>query len=487
MPATAYVQTFDRAKPRVYHGGDLRGIRDHLAYLQDLGVTTLSLTPIVRNGAPEDYHGYAAVDLYAIDPHLGTLDDYRQLVSEAHQQKMKIFFDIVPNHVGPLHPWVKNPPLPDWFHGTLATPSSALLHLQKRLSTVTRQAFQKPTTFSRRSSIRMPPQVSAAISPMAGYPGVLPDMNTENPIVAQYLLQNAIWWTETSGLDGFRVDTFPYVPRRFWATWNAGLRAIYPYLTTIGEVFHSDPTVTSFFAGGQRRFDGIDSGVTTVFDFPLYSTLRDVLLRDAATAKIAGILRQDELYPHPENLITFFGNHDVPRFASAAGGSLAKQKLAFGLVLTLRGIPELYYGDEIAMPGGADPDNRRDFPGGWPDDRQNAFQSSGRSAQQQELFSYVQSLLQLRREHVALQTGRLWHLFSDQSSYVFLRDNDEEHLLVAVNNDAVPRTLRINVRDTPLQALPAARSLFGEGTAEITTGELRLTLPAQSISIFNLF
>jgi neopullulanase len=480
------VQTFDRAKPRAYHGGDLRGIRDHLAYLQDLGVTTLWLTPIVRNGAPGDYHGYAAVDLYAVDPHLGTLDDYRQLVSEAHQQKMKIFFDIVPNHVGALHPWVKNPPLPDWFHGTLqhhlstSSPSETSFYGDAASIPKTNDLFET----------LVDPHAPASLSRNltdGWLSGVLPDMNTENPIVAQYLLQNAIWWTETSGLDGFGVATFPYVPRRFWATWNAGLRAIYPYLTTIGEVFHPDPTVTSFFAGGQRRFDGIDSGVTTIFDFPLYSTLRDVLLRDAATAKIAGTLRQDELYPHPENLITFFGNHDVPRFASAAGSSLAKQKLAFGLVLTLRGIPELYYGDEIAMPGGPDPDNRRDFPGGWPDDRQNAFQPSGRSAQQQELFSYVQSLLQLRREHVALQTGHLWNLFSDQSSYVFLRDTDEEHLLVAVNNDAAPRTLRINVRDTPLQPLPAARSLFGEGAAEINASELRVTLPAQSISIFNLF
>jgi glycosidase len=316
-------------------------------------------------------------------------------------------------------------------------------------------------------------------------------MNTENPVVAQYLLQNAIWWTETSGLDGFRVDTFPYVGRRFWANWNAGLRAIYPRLTTIGEVFHPNPEVTSFFAGGQRRWDGIDSGVTTVFDFPLYFTLRDVLLRGASTAKIADILRQDELYPHPENLITFFANHDTARFASTAGSSLSKEKLAFGLVLTLRGIPELYYGDEIAMPGGDDPDNRRDFPGGWPPDRQNerqnAFQASGRTPQQQELFSYAQSLLHLRREHVALQIGRLWHVFSDQSAYVFLRDTDEERLLVAFNNDTAPRTLRISVRDTPLQLLPAASSLFGDATAEITAGELRLTVPAQSIAIFNLY
>jgi neopullulanase len=482
----ASARTFDRAKPRAYHGGDLRGIRDHLPYLQDLGVSALWLTPIVKNGAPEDYHGYGAVDLYAVDPHLGTLDDYRRLVAEAHQQKIKIFFDIVPNHVGPLHPWVKNPPLPDWFHGSLQEHLSTSSNSYASFYGAAADTAKSNDLFETLVDPHAPARLSRNLTD-GWFFGILPDLNTENPVVAQYLLQNAIWWTETSGLDGFRLDTFPYVPRRFWAEWNAGLHAIYPYLTTIGEVFHPDPTVTSFFTGGQRRWDGIDSGVTTVFDFPLYFTLRDILLRGSSAAKIADILRQDELYPHAENLVTFFANHDIPRFASVAGSSLPKEKLAFGLVLTLRGIPELYYGDEIAMPGGADPDNRRDFPGGWSDDRQNAFLPAGRTPQQQELFSYVQSLLHLRREHVALQTGRLWHLFSDPSAYIFLRDNDEEHLVVAFNNSDAPRTLRIPVPDTPLQRTPAAVPIFGEATAEVTAGELRVTLPAQSISIFNLY
>ena len=482
----ANAQTYDRAKPRAYHGGDLRGIRDHLAYLQDLGVTTLWLTPIVKNGAAEDYHGYGATDLYAVDPHLGTLDDYRQLITDAHKRKMKIFFDIVPNHVGPRNPWVQNPPLPDWFHGTLQQ------HLSTNAATETSFYGYSPITPKPNDPLETltDPHAPASLSRNltdGWFFGILPDLNTENPVVAQYLLQNAIWWAETSGLDGFRVDTLPYVPRRFWAAWNAGLRTIYPYLTTIGEVFHPNPEVESFFAGGARRWDGIDSGLTTVFDFPMSFAVRDVLQHDASAAKIADILRQDPLYPHPENLIVFFQNHDQARLSGSDYNSQTKLKLAYGLVLTLRGIPQLYYGDEIALPGGADPDNRRDFPGGWPDDRQSAFLPSSRTPQQQELFTYVQTLLRLRREHVALETGRLWHVFSDQSSYIFLRDTEEEHLLVAFNNAAVPRSLRINIDDTPLQHLPAASPLFGEGTAQVTSGELRLTLPAQSITIFNLF
>jgi glycosidase len=477
--------TLDRAKPRAYHGGDLRGIRDHLSYLKDLGVTTLCLTPVVKNGAAQVYHGYGASDLYAVEPRLGTLDEYRELVSTAHQQKMKIFFDIVPNHVGPLHPWVRNPPLPDWFHGTLQQHLNAAAGVDP--------SFYGQLTSGPRSNDLLETLVDPHAPPAFSrnftdgwFIDTLPDMNTENPVVAQYLLQNAIWWTETSGLDGLRVDTFPYVSKRFWAGWNGGIHAVYPYLTTIGEVFHSDPEVESFFVGGQRRGDGVDSGLTTVLDFPMSFVIRDILQHGAPAGKIANILRQDDLYPHAENLVVFFQNHDQARLSSSEYHSLTTLKLAYGLVLTLRGIPQIYYGDEIDLPGSPD-DMRGDFPGGWIGDPQNAFLLSGRTAQQQELFTYVQTLLHLRREHLALQTGRLWHAFSDESSYVFLRDAEEEHLLVAFNNDAAPRTLRINVRDTPLQRLPAATTLFGDGTAELSTGELRLTLAARSITIFNMY
>ncbi len=478
--------TLDRTKPRAYHGGDLRGVRDHLAYLKDLGVTTLWLTPIVKNGAPQDYHGYGAVDLYAVDPHLGTLDEYRELVAAAHQQKMKIFFDIVPNHVGPLHPWVNDPPLPDWFHGTAEHHLNSSIGADPAIYGGSENAPRTNDLFETLADPHAPAALSRNLTD-GWFFGILPDLNTENPAVAQYLLQNAIWWTESSGLDGLRVDTFPYVPKRFWANWNGGLHTIYPYLTTIGEVFHPNPEVTSFFVGGQRRWDGIDSGVTTVFDFPLCFALRDIFLHDAPAGKIADILRQDGLYPHAENLVTFFGNHDQARFSNGEYNSLDKLKLAYGLVLTLRGIPELYYGDEIALPGGGDPDNRRDFPGGWIGDAGNAFTPSGRTPRQQEMFSYAQSLLRLRSEHVALQTGHLWHIFSDQAAYVFLRETEEEHLLVAFNKSSAPRTLRINVNDTPLQLLPAAAAIFGDGTAEIAKSELRLTIPAQSITIFNLY
>jgi neopullulanase len=474
----------DRAKARAYHGGDLRGIQQHLAYLKDLGITTIWLTPIIKNGAATDYHGYGAVDEYAIDPHLGTMRDYQELVEAAHQQHMKVLFDIVPNHVGPLHPWVKDPPMPDWFHGT---PEHHLTSFSpskedfyglpgKRENIDLFEALADPHT---------PPQLRRNLTD-GWFFGVLPDMNTENPLVVQYLVQNSIWWAESSGLDGYRIDTFAYIPRAFWAQWHQQLRQIYPRLSTVGEVFHPDPTVTSFYAGGRKGWDGIDTQLTTLFDFPLYFALRDVLLNGAPAGRIANVLRQDSLYPHPDFLVPFFGNHDTTRFAGAAGATPEKLKLAIGFTLTVRGIPELYYGDEIGMQGGRDPDNRRDFPGGWPEDEKNAFTRSGRTPQQQEILEYVKSLLRLRREHDSLRGGKLWHLFSDDSSYIFMRESDEERLLIAFHDGTSPKTVSVSLQATSAETTSGISVLLGDGQADLSGKFLKLVLPPQSLTIFEL-
>jgi glycosidase len=257
-------------------------------------------------------------------------------------------------------------------------------------------------------------------------------------------------------------------------------------LTTIGEVFHADASVTSFFAGGEKRYDGIDTGLSTLFDYPMYFALRDVLLSQAPTGRIADVLRHDSLYPRPDELVTFFGNHDVARFASAKESSATKVKMAFALALTLRGIPQLYYGDEIGMTGAGDPDNRRDFPGGWREDAKNAFLTSGRTHEQQELFSYVQTLLRLRREHPALNSGRLWHLFSDDRSYVFLRETEDEKVVVVFHNSAQPRELRFTLADTPAQNAVRVSRLFGEASGELNGKEVQIHTPAESVSIFSL-
>jgi glycosidase len=475
----------DRSKPRSWHGGDLRGIREHIDYLQELGVTALWLTPVVKNGAEQDYHGYGAVDLYAVDPHLGTLNDYKELASALREQRMKLFFDAVPNHVGPRHPWVAKPPLPDWFHGTQQNHLDTFASVKNSFYGKTGSTGVSNDLFEALADSHATSAMRRNITD-GWFFNILPDLNTENPVVAKYLLQNSIWWIELAGLDGLRVDTFPYVSRAFWQQWHAGLRSIYPNLSTIGEVFHPDPTVTSFFVGGRRQWDGFDTGLSTVFDFPLYFTIRDVLLRGAPTGRIANILRQDQLYRHPEWLVPFFANHDVPRFSSEAGSSPAKLLCAYGLVLTLRGIPQLYYGDEIAMPGGGDPDNRRDFPGGWPGDPQDAFTEEGRTPEQQKIFLAVRNLLQLRRRHSALRIGKLLHVFSDEELYGFVRQTDDERLLVVFNNGGKSRTITIPAADTPLADTLRTTILYGNGTAQATGKEMKITSPSQSVSIFSL-
>jgi len=480
--------SYDRAKPRAYHGGDLPGIQTHLPYLQDLGITTLWLTPIVKNGAPQDYHGYSAVDLYSVDPHLGTLADYQELVRTAHQQHMKVFFDMVPNHVGPLHPWVKDPPVPDWFHGTPEHHLSSFPQIKPNFYGQQQQQEKNVASydlFELLADPHTPPQMRKNLTD-GWFFAILPDLNTENPLVEQYLIQNSIWWAEISGLDGYRIDTFPYVPRPFWAHWHEELRRIYPRLSTIGEVFHPDPTVTSFFAGGRKQWDGIDTELTTLFDFPMHFAVREVLLNGAPVGRITNVLRQDSLYPHPDYLVPFFGNHDTPRLAGASAANPDKLKLAFGLVLTLRGIPQLYYGDEIGMTGAADPDNRRDFPGGWSEDTHNAFTRGGRTPKQQDIFVYVQTLLRLRRDHDALLGGTLTHLFCDDSSYIFLRQSDQEKLVVAFNESADVKTVDVSLQDTPAHDVTGVAPLFGDAQASLNGQTLQLVLPARSLRIFAL-
>ncbi|HTZ32145.1 MAG TPA: alpha-amylase family glycosyl hydrolase [Methylomirabilota bacterium] len=475
----------DRAKARAFHGGDLRGIQEHLPYLQDLGVTTLWLTPIVKNGTAADYHGYGAVDLYAVDPHFGTFADYQELISAAHKRHMKILFDIVPNHVGPLHPWMKDPPTPDWFHGTAETHLSSAMPIEGDFYGQSQTKKKTNDLFEALVDPHTPEALRKNLT-NGWFFGILPDLNTENPLVSEYLMENAIWWAEAFGLDGYRIDTFPYVPRAFWSQWHQRLRALYPRLSTVGEVFHPDPTVTSFYAGGRKGWDGIDTQLTTVFDFPTYFAMRDVLLNRAPAGRLANMLRQDSLYPHPDFLVPFFGNHDTPRFASAPGASFAEEQLAFGLTLTLRGIPEIYYGDEIGMTGGEDPDNRHDFPGGWKEDAKNAFVQEGRTAEQERLFEAVQKLLRLRRDHESLREGRLWHLAVDDSTYVYLRENGEERLVIAFHDGGSAKTMNVSLKDTPARGATSVSPLFGDGKAELAGDQLKLTLPPKSFSIFVL-
>jgi glycosidase len=391
----------ERAKPRGWHGGDLRGVMQHLDYLQQLGVTTVWTTPVYQNHEADSYHGYGATDLYAVDEHYGSLDDLKSLAGALHGRGMKLVLDTVPNHVGPANPWVTDEPAPDWFHGTAAH------HL---VGETNFRALIDPHAPER-----------DRVGTLEGWFGnVLPDLNTNSPAVAQYLRQNAVWWIEETGADGLRIDTFPYVNREFWHDFNGELKELYPRLTEVGEVFNADPVIASSFAGGVTRA-GVDTELYTPFDFPTYFALREVFTKGAPMSRLAEVLAQDSLYPHPERLVPFFGNHDTTRFFSAAK-SEDSLELAQAYVLTTRGTPEMYSGDEIAMAGGEDPDNRHDFPGGFAGGSGSGFVASGRTAEEEKDFEWVARLNTLRREHDALACGAEQVLASDADWMVYLRD-----------------------------------------------------------------
>lgn len=441
-------QPSERSLARGWHGGDFRGIEQHLDYLQQLGVTTLWTTPVYDNdGGNQAYHGYSATDLYATDPHFGTLADLRQLVDTLHRRGMKLVLDTVPNHVGAMHPWAADPPTPDWFHGTRANHRVASDHF---LAVIDPHA-----TWEERRDVTE-----------GWFANVLPDLNQENPLVRQYLIQNVIWWVESTGADGLRYDTFPYVGRSFWQSLNKQLHELYPHLTAVGEIYNSNPVITSYFAGGVVH-DGVDTGLATPFDFPVFFALRNALSspdpgaphRDGMAA-LEDVLAQDWLYPHPERLVTFLGNHDTTRFISQPGATTADLKLAFALLATLRGMPQLYYGDEIAMRGGSDPENRHDFPGGFPGDAQSAFTAQGRTPEQAEVHDWVASLFRFRQHHAVLATGEQQDIFADESAFVFVRTPDlqkgcgsggGEHLLIAVNSSDQPREVKIDLRRAALE------------------------------------
>jgi len=470
---------FDRAKKRYYHGGDLKGIIDRLPYLQDLGVTALWLTPVYDNNdrlnereRPEgeaitDYHGYGAVDFYAVDEHLGDLATLRDLVDAAHRRGLKVIQDQVANHTGPYHPWVADPPTPTWFHG------SAERHLDETWQTWT---VADP---------HAPPELRA--STLDGwFVNILPDLNQDDPEVARYLIQNALWWVGATGLDGIRQDTLPYVPRTFWRDWSAALHREYPRLRIVGEMWDGDPGLVSFFQGGAPRFDGVDSGIDTLFDFPLFYPVRRAFAEGKALKEVATMLAHDQLYRDATRLVTFAGNHDTPRFMNESGATPDGLRLAFTFLLTARGLPMIYAGDEIGMPGGGDPDNRRDFPGGWTGDARNAFDPAGRTPEEQAVFARVRTLAHLRAELPALRRGRHVSLAVGDQTYAYARAAEGSVAVVAINNGTAPAELEVPAGPAGLTDGRTLVDRLGAAVPVTVEGDrLRITLPARSASIYS--
>ena len=449
----------ERVKPRGWHGGDLRGIQQHLDYIQKLGFDTVWMTPVYANEhEPDSYHGYGATDMYAVDPHYGSLQDLRSLADALHHRGMKLVLDTVPNHVGPANPWAADEPDPNWLHGTLAHHDAAIGDFRPLIDPYAPWRDQRDIL-------------------EGWFANVLPDLNQENAATSQYLIQNALWWVEETGADGLRIDTFPYVCRPFWHKFHATLHDIYPNLRTVGEVMNADAVIVSSFAGGVTR-TGEDTGLDTPFDYPTCFALRDVFMKHAPMTRLVATWEQDGLYPHPERLIPFFGNHDISRIASAA--SPEDTRLAFAVLFTMRGMPESYAGDEIGMKGGDDPDNRHDFPGGWAaasGSNNDAFTHP--APDQATMQDWVRHLLKIRNSSAALRSGTMQILDATDDQLAYLRSSGDERVVVIVNRSDKPADRQIDLRQTALSAATSASGLMGDGGAvKIVSGTMNVHLPA---------
>jgi len=428
---------YDPRRPRHFHGGDLAGLRKALPYLADLGATAVWTTPIVANSARPhptvtyagepaiDYHGYGAVDGYAVSPHLGTHADLRALVAECRSRGIALLQDQVANHVGPAHRWADRPPTPTWIHRR--TPN----------------AFRGADILSPYAS------PAARRRTLDGwFADLLPDLNQDDPECATWLIQNALWWVGTFGFGGIRQDTVPYVPTEFWHRWSRALRTEFPGISLLGEVNYYEPAMVAHWMRGGLPRRARDAGFDQGYDFPLHGALRHVFAENGPLSSLSDTLARDPVYPEPERLVTFVGLHDTPRFASLAPAWALP--LAFTFVFLSRGIPLVYYGDEIGMLGKDDPETRAHFPGGFPGDDRNAFLPAGRAPGEQALRATVAALARLRRTVPAFQArSATTYVLAGDERLAWIRgarfdgNAKEGDHLCAIRRDALPGPVEI--------------------------------------------
>lgn len=473
---------YDRKKGRHYHGGDLQGIIEKLAYIRSLGATAIWTTPVYDNADREDtletyppemptttgFHGYGAVDFYGVDEHLGDMAKLREFVRKAHQAGFVVLQDQVVNHTGPYHPWANDPPTPNWFNGTVDKHESN--NWQKWTAMNPRATFQ-----TQRRNID------------GWFIDILPDLNQTNPEVEKYLIQNSLWWIAQVGFDSIRMDTLPHVPRSFWSKWGSAVHREFPKVNILGELFDSDPVLLSYFQKGRRGHDGIDPEIDTLYDFGLFYPIRNAFAQGKPIREIHQMFARDWLYPKPNVLVTFLGVHDMPRFMNEPGATTTGLKLAQTLIMTSRGTPLLYYGDEIAMPGGADPDNRRDFPGGFPGDVRNAFTSAGRTADENDVWNHLAKLGSLRKAIEPLRRGRSLDLFDAEQQYAYARLTDKEAAVVIFNNDTRPAEVVFDISFISKQIATDAtlRDALGNlADIRVNDGKVKAMIPARSAGIY---
>ena len=426
----------DRSNPGGRHGGDIEGIIENLDYLEDLGVTAIWSTPLLEDDDPAySYHTYAQSDVYKIDPRYGTNEDYRRLADEMDERDMDLIMDYVTNHWGAEHWMIKDLPTYDWIHQFPGYKNSN---------------YRMTTQFDPHRS-----GIDTELNEDGWFTSTMPDLNQSNPLVLNYLIQNAIWWIEYAGLEGFRVDTYSYNDKEGIAKWTKAVMDEYPNFNIVGEVWMHDQAQISYWQKDSPvgAIQSYNSHLPSVMDFPLHDALmgmfnEDDMGWDQGMVKAYDNFANDFLYRDINNLLVFAGNHDTNRINEQYDGDVDKYKLAMTLVLTTRGIPQLYYGDEIGMrgdkPAKGDADIRRDFPGGWAEDGQNAFTEAGRTEKQNEYHSFTKNLLNYRKNNDVLHTGKLLQYIPENNVYVYFRYDEDQRIMVVINNNPEDQTLKLD-------------------------------------------
>jgi len=402
----------DRSNPGARHGGDLAGIEKHLDYIENLGVTAIWLNPVLENDMERgSYHGYATTDYYRVDPRFGTNEDYVRLIDKAHQKGMRVVMDMIFNHCGSDHPWMKDIPSRDWFN-----------NLDNYVQTNhDKEAYFDPyvSDYDRNTLLN------------GWFVRSMPDLNQRNPHVAKYLIQNSIWWIEYSGVNGIRQDTYPYADPDMMIEWCREVMNEYPNYNIVGEAWMNYTIGSAYWQKGSQLNFGKDTGLKSVMDFHLLGITRDAFTQETTWQGGLNLVFEhlcyDYVYPDIPNVLRFLENHDTDRFLLAMPDNLNAFKQATAFLLTIPGTPQLYYGQELLMHGSkqnGDGYIRLDVPGGWPEDKVNQFESSGRSEIQNEAWNYLQNLLKWRRGNEVISKGQMKHFQVNQGVYVYERSLD---------------------------------------------------------------
>ena len=472
----------NRNLPSGRHGGDLRGIINNLDYLQNLGVTALWLTPANEdNEKNTSYHGYAQTDLYKIDGRYGTNEEYLKLSRELQKRGMMLIQDYVTNHWGISHWLIQDLPTQDWIH----------------------QFKDGEGKFGfKRSNYRTTSQFDTNVSKVdkqealnGWFDTTMPDLNQSNPLVLNYLTQNAIWWIEHAELGGLRVDTYPYNDKVAMAKWAKAITDEYPKFNIVGEAWMYNPAHISYWQKDSKigAIDGYNSNLPSVMDFTLFSDLPNALKEeeswDKGMIKIYNSFGNDFLYPDINNILVFFENHDTERFNEMFKGDVRYYKMAMSLIATVRGIPQIYYGSEIGMQGdknkGGDADIRRDFPGGWKGDSQNAFNPQTQTLEQKQFHDYTQKLLNWRKGKEVIHTGKTKHYMPKESVYVYFRYNENAKVMVIINNNEKDQTFDLNRFEESLDGVSKGKDVIIGKEISIST-QNKITISGKSSLILEL-